>query len=398
MGMADISTVSARNKLKKTTSSGATRTAPYWMRLGQGAYLGFRVTSGTWVARWRNRDGLQEHKALSIASGYRPSEQFDHAKRLAERWFVQLGSSAVRSAVRGTVKDALETYVRELAKGGRQATADNAEDRFTLLVWSDPIADMRLESLTLEDMEEWRERMRDGRQNRSVNRHVRSIVAGLNFASGKGHVGNSDAWALTPLSDDIEETAETTVFLMPEQREVLIQAASPSCAMFLSAIGHTGGRPGELASATKQDFDAIGGSLVLKHKKGRPAKLRSRAVVLSNEAIDFFKTQARSKLASAPLLLDANGNSWGRHKWADEVQLAIAKHNASVTVTKRIPKGASAYSFRHARISELLQVHGIDPLTVAQQTGTSLRMIEMYYFKFIAPALREKLSAIDGAA
>ena len=208
--MADISTVSARNKLKKSISSGATRTAPYWMRLRQGAYLGFRVTSRTWVARWRNRDGIQEYEALKAASGYRQSEQFDHAKRMAESWLAQVGSSAVRSAVRGTVRDALETYVRELAKGGRQATADNAEARFNLLVWADPIADIRLESLTLEDMEEWRERIRDDRQNRSVNRHVRSIVAGLNFANVKGHVGNSDAWALTPLPDDIEETAEKT--------------------------------------------------------------------------------------------------------------------------------------------------------------------------------------------
>jgi len=115
-------------------------------------------------------------------------------------------------------------------------------------VWADPIADMSLESLTLEDMEEWRERIRDGRQNRTVNRHVRSIVAGLNLANSKGHVGNSAAWALTPLSDDIEETAETTVFLTTHQREVLVNAASPSCAAFLTAIGHTGGRPGELAS------------------------------------------------------------------------------------------------------------------------------------------------------
>ena len=396
--MADISTVSARNNLKKTYATGAKRTNPYWMRLRQCAYLGFRVTSKTWVARWRNRNGKQQFEALTAASGYRPSEQFDQAKKMAEEWFAQVGSSAVRAAVRGTVRDALETYIRELAKGGRQATADNAEDRFKLLVWSDPIADLRLESLTLEDMEEWRERIRGGRQNRSVNRHVRSIVAGLNLANSKGHVGNSVAWALTPFSDDIEETAETTVFLTLKQREVLIKAASPSCAVFLSAIGHTGGRPGEIASATRQDFDAKGGALVLKHKKGRPAKLRPRAVVLSNEATKFFKTQARDKLPPAPLLLDPNGNPWGRHKWADEVQDALARHNKTAKGAKRIPKGVSAYSFRHARISELLQVHGIDPLTVAHQTGTSLRMIEKYYFRFIAPALREKLSAIESHA
>jgi len=43
-----------------------------------------------------------------------------------------------------------------------------------------------------------------------------------------------------------------------------------------------------------------------------------------------------------------------------------------------------------------LQDYHIDPLTVAAQTGTSVRMIEANYYKFIAPALREKLAKLDG--
>jgi hypothetical protein len=42
----------------------------------------------------------------------------------------------------------------------------------------------------------------------------------------------------------------------------------------------------------------------------------------------------------------------------------------------------------------LLQVFGIDPLTVAQQTGTSVSMIERSYFRFIASSMREKLNAV----
>jgi integrase len=117
--------------------------------------------------------------------------------------------------------------------------------------------------------------------------------------------------------------------------------------------------------------------------------------VLTNDALAFFKRQAKGKTPKAPLLVDPTGNPWGRHKWADEVQAAIAAVNAKARGESRIPKGASAYSFRHARISELLQDYGIDPLTVAHQTGTSLRMIEQHYHRFIAPALREKLAQID---
>jgi integrase len=57
---------------------------------------------------------------------------------------------------------------------------------------------------------------------------------------------------------------------------------------------------------------------------------------------------------------------------------------------------ATAYSLRHARISELLQIYGVDPLTVAAQTGTSVAMIEKAYLRFIPSAMLEKLAAAKG--
>jgi integrase len=80
--------------------------------------------------------------------------------------------------------------------------------------------------------------------------------------------------------------------------------------------------------------------------------------------------------------------------WAEEVRSAIIAHDKRAGLEVRIPEGTSAYSFRHARICELLQVYGVDPLTVAAQTGTSLRMIERAYFKFIRSAMLEKLAGL----
>jgi hypothetical protein len=40
-----------------------------------------------------------------------------------------------------------------------------------------------------------------------------------------------------------------------------------------------------------------------------------------------------------------------------------------------------------ARISELLQIYGVDPLTVEAQTGTSVAMIEKAYLRFIPSAM-----------
>jgi hypothetical protein len=112
------------------------------------------------------------------------------------------------------------------------------------------------------------------------------------------------------------------------------------------------------------------------HRKGRPAKLRARHVLLSQDEIEFFKEQSRDKLPSVPLCTEDGETPWRRHIWARETRAGIAKHNEHAKGKQRISTDASAYSFRHARISELLQIYGVDPITVAAQTATSVAMIE----------------------
>jgi integrase len=244
-------------------------------------------------------------------------------------------------------------------------------------------------------MQEWRDSLRKGRQNRSVNRHVRAVVAGLNRAHKLGHIGNAASWALTPLADDVEDEGQTAVFLTPDQRQGLIDKAEANAGLFFRGLELTGARPKELAAATVADLD--GDTLKLSHRKGRPAKLRTRIVVLGKDGAAFFKQQAKGKLPGAYLFTEDGEQPWRAHMWARRMRAAITAHNAKARGKKRVPPAASAYSFRHARISELLQVHGIDPLTVGQQTGTSVAMIEKSYLRFIASAMREKLKAVKGA-
>jgi hypothetical protein len=75
------------------------------------------------------------------------------------------------------------------------------------------------------------------------------------------------------------------------------------------------------------------------------------------------------------------------------VRAAIAAHRILEGPEHRAyPARGFCLQHPHARISELLQVYGVDPLTVAAQTGTSLRMIERTYFKFSRSAMLEKLA------
>jgi integrase len=137
----------------------------------------------------------------------------------------------------------------------------------------------------------------------------------------------------------------------------------------------------------RYDIFADGGTIEL-------PKLRSRYVVLDKDGLAFFRSWANGKSPTDRLFTAAAGKPWRRDMWAEEVRSAIAAHNKSAQRETRVPTEASAYSFRHARISDLLQVYGVDPLTVAAQTGTSLRLIERTYFKFIRSAMLEKLASL----
>lgn len=222
-------------------------------------------------------------------------------------------------------------------------------------------------------------------------------------------MGNPLAWKLKSLPDDQEDTNETAVFLTPAQRKALLSSAEPSTADFLRGIELTGARPRELAAAAVSDFD--GAALRLAHRKGRPAKLRVRYVTLGPQGLEFFARLVAGKPASAPLFkpvrLEADNDVrpdepdqrvWTTHLWGRRVRAAVDRYNSNVeTDDEKVPEGASAYSFRHSRISEMLQLHGIDPITVAQQTGTSVAMIEKYYFRFIASAMQARLATIRDA-
>ena len=367
------------------------RREAYWQRLAAGAYLGFRRGPETWLARYRGRNGKQQWQPLGEAL------EFDEAKRRAEDWISQFAGSPVRTVKRDTVIAALETYLTDLWRHDRADAAKTAEGRFKTALrfdlktksYKDPLAGMQLEQTTQDDFLEWRDRLRAGRLPRTVNRLVRAASAGLNRANRLGHIGNPAAWRFDALPDD--EESETAVFLTPVQRRGLTEAASPSAAAFLRGLELSGARPKELAAATARDFD--GECLKLSHRKGRPPKLRSRYVVLDEQGIAFFRSQAKDKLPAAPLFTEDGRKPWRRDMWAEEVRRAIAAHNKTARGPARVPSEASAYSFRHARISELLQVYGVDPLTVGAQTGTSLRMIERAYYKFIPSVMRDKLAS-----
>jgi len=378
------------------------RGAPYYMQLGTGAFIGFRRGPDTWVARYRDRRGQQHHETL----GEFP--EFDDAKAAADAWFKKLDGGGSRKVTRGTVRDALDTYLRQLISDGRGTAAARAEKKFETVIYHDEIAIMSLEETTKEDWQDWRARVQKQRKlaNASVMRYCRSVFAAMTCAVDKGHVGNPLSWKLNALPSPKAEAGETAVYLTEKQSARLLRNSPSTLRDFLHAIYVSGGRPQEIAAATVADYDVKVNTLVLRHYKGRPAILRARVVSLNKKDAPFFRKLCEGKTPGAPLVADDKGAQYGSHKWALEFRAAVTFANFNAKPDEIIPTedkkkkqaGASAYSFRHMRISEMLQRFNIDAMTVAEQTGTSVKMMEDYYWKFMPKELQAKFDRTRAAA
>jgi integrase len=390
---------------KKIRESLAVRRDVHTMQLDKGAFLTWRrmtADGGTWGARCRTADGRQQFTTFDDVD----RDDWSTAKKHAEAWCKKIAGAGSATVTRGTVRAWVAQYLRDLRNDGRRATARSTWLNILRLVLpkTEPFGHLLLEKVTKQDFRAWRDRVSKGRGRRtkqaraprSVNRYVRPIRVALNRAI-KEHdaVGNSDAWRVATLRDNTEDAGETQVFLTAAQRAAIIAAATPDCARFLRGLAATGARPIELSEARVSDLD--GNLLRLATRKNNAGKLRVRQCPLDSTATAFFTAQTRGKLPSAYLFTDA-GEQWSRNRWSWEIRKAVDAINEKARGADHVPHLASAYSFRHTRISELLQTAAVDALRVAVMTGTSVQMIEKHYFKFLPQAAVELLEKIREVA
>ncbi|MFT4174069.1 MAG: hypothetical protein QM639_16015, partial [Rhodocyclaceae bacterium] len=82
---------------------------------------------------------------------------------------------------------------------------------------------------------------------------------------------------------------------------------------------------------------------------------------------------------AAPLLARADGMAWNKDSWKWPIKDAATAAG--------LPQATTAYALRHSTITDLV-TGGLDLLTVAQISGTSVAMIEKHY-----GALRQDIAA-----
>lgn len=404
------------NLSKKSKRDGLPpRRDPYFLALGEGKALGFRRGPDTWVARYLDRTGayvFQQLKELmqlpDIAA--QSADEFERAKLAAEKWLLVISGGASREVTRGTLRDGLTAYLKNLQLIGREGAARIAECKFNTCIGhfaviktnrkrnraDDLILDIDLATAKQEDFLYLRKRLMAGRMNETVNRYMSAVAAGANAAVRElKFVGNPLAWTFADLPEGGSDEGDKAVFLTPRQRARLTAYAVEWIRPYLRATHAAGSRPSELPNATVRDYNAENNTIVLRCMKGRPAKLRARIVQLDPRDAPIFKELVKGRQPDEPLMLNETGRRLRPHQWGKAIRAAVTYANAQVQTPEQIiPIEASAYSFRHSRISELLQIFKIDAITVANQTGTSLAMMKQFYWKFIPSAMLEKFAAV----
>lgn len=386
--MADLSKTTSREKLKA-------RRDPYWHKLGQGWYLGFRrmaaTRPGSWLARsYDAGTRKQTHKALGEFSEVPEALRFDAAKKDAEDWFKHLGRGG--AALDSTVKQACERYLEHLRDEGRTRTASDAEARFKRYVYADTkLANIPLTKLLHTHLDAWRKSLRKGlalsgprkgkaRTDSALNRDMTALRAALNLARRDKLVTSDEAW-LTALAPIKNADRRRDLYLTVEQRRALIVKAPEDLANLLRALCLLPVRPGALASLTVASYDKQLKTLTI----GKDKAGKDRRLSLPQATAEFFASMAKDKTPAAPLLARANGSAWNKDAWKYPLKDALA--------AAKLPAAATAYTMRHSVITDLV-TNGLDLATVAKLSGTSVAMIERHYSHLTQEHARKALAAL----
>ena len=361
---------------------------PIFVRIAPGISLGYRRTStaGTWVARVADGRSGAWTKRVGIADDFSESD----GQTVLTFWEAQ---EAAKAASRGdqvtgnrhapmTVAQAAAAYLAGLEARSRR-TAYDACHRLERL-FLPRFGPTRIEDLTRRQLETWRDGLvrtgedaeRRRRSQDTANRVLSIVKALLNHAIGDeaNRVTDDSAWRLVRPFQRVARAREVH-FTASEVLRLLEACDNTGFRDLVTAGFLTGARYGELAACQVRHFDENAETLFIPSGKTGP-----RTVILQPEAAAFFVRLAGARAKEQPLVPRFDGTYWGASHQVRPMKRALAAAGLDPTGT--------FYALRHSYISRAIEA-GM-PLTVlAENCGTSVRMIETTYAKVLASKRRE---------
>jgi integrase len=160
-----------------------------------------------------------------------------------------------------------------------------------------------------------------------------------------------------------------------EVRRLVANGGNKALADLITGAFLTGARYGELAAARVSHFDARAKTL-----RVNVGKTGARTIILQTSAADFLKKIAARRAPDEFLFVQSNGNRWKRSDQTRPMKDALKRAS--------LPLDGSLYALRHTYVSRAIE-GGVPLNIIAENCGTSVRMIEKTYAKILAEKRRD---------
>ncbi len=144
----------------------------------------------------------------------------------------------------------------------------------------------------------------------------------------------------------------------------------------------TGCRLGEVINMRVRDLDLDDGLWSVEISKTRNPDKPPRTTVLDDASVDLLIPLVAGKKKTDLVFLRDDGVAWNKDNVQPPMRAAVKR--------AELEKATTYYSLRHTYISAQLKA-GAPTQAVAENTGTSVRMIEKHYGKFLPSEKRALL-------
>lgn len=360
---------------------------PVFVRIGAGLSLGYRrnQTVGTWVLKVADGKGGAKTTTVGSADDFVEADgvvylTFWQAQELAKKKGSTTSDGAVPTLL--TVRMAAKTYLDVLTGRNPRTAADTVgrlEKHFLPKFGTQLVT-----TLTKTKLDGWLNSLIKStddpeavrRSKDSANRVLSMVKALLNHAvqDPANRISDDSAWRLVKPFHGVSKPRDIR-YTAAEVRTLIDSAPDHETANIISGSYLTGARYGELAEARIGHLDADNGSLRI-----NASKTGSRNVILQSSAINFFRNLTNSRSVDDYIFVRTDGTRWKRSDQTRPIKEALRAAG--------LPMEGSLYALRHTYVS--MAIEGGMPLNViAENCGTSVRMIEKTYAKILAENRRE---------
>lgn len=390
-----LDTPTARKRL-------AARPEPYNQTIAPKRMLGYvraTVGAGRWVAiaevgRGPTGSALRRQGDLGLADDIARADgdgvlSYSMALAAAAAW-------APPDVVRFrnlTVRDAVKSYVEGKRAADGELAAEDARGRLYLHVLHEDaegkalpgargMGDREVADLSLTELRAWRDdlvaRKSAAVSKSTANRVIANFKAALNrvFADERSGIASDAAWRRLESFKDADTQREE--HFTEAEISKLIEAArkfDEPFANLLAGAFHTGARYGELAALDTKHFNAKRRTLVIPS-----GKTGARITTLTDEGAAWFASICSGHDPNGPLFHPGEGGRWLK-------SMQHRRMKAALTAAK-LPTSATFYSIRHTYISRAIE-RGMPLTLLAENVGTSVRMITQHYAHLLAEVRRD---------